>query len=66
MVEEGLFDKFPCEAAYGLHNMPQIPRGVFGVRHGTVTVHRAGYRLHVPAADEDNSTFTLTQEWATD
>src|SRR5262249_42899782 len=25
MVAEGLFDKFPCEAVYGMHNMPGIP-----------------------------------------
>lgn len=24
MVEEGLFDQFPCDAVYGLHNMPGL------------------------------------------
>ncbi|WP_282607313.1 M20 aminoacylase family protein [Pelagibius sp. Alg239-R121] len=34
MVEEGLFDKFPVEAVYGLHNMPGIPTGQVGMRVG--------------------------------
>ncbi len=25
MVEEGLFDRFPVEAVYGLHNWPPLP-----------------------------------------
>ncbi|TYC64377.1 amidohydrolase [Rhodobacterales bacterium] len=24
MIEEGLFDRFPCDAVYGLHNMPGL------------------------------------------
>ncbi len=34
MVEEGLFEKFPVEAVYGLHNMPGIPAGQVGMRVG--------------------------------
>ncbi len=34
MVEEGLFEKFPVEAVYGLHNMPGIPVGQVGMRVG--------------------------------
>lgn len=34
MVEEGLFDKFPCEGVYGMHNIPGIPVGRFAVRPG--------------------------------
>ena len=36
MVEEGLFDKFPVEAVYGMHNMPGIPVGSFGTRTGSI------------------------------
>lgn len=36
MVKEGLFEKFPCEAVYGMHNMPQIPRGTFAIRKGMI------------------------------
>ena len=34
MVEEGLFDKFPVEGVYGMHNIPGIPVGQFAVRPG--------------------------------
>ncbi len=34
MVEEGLFDKFPAESVYGMHNIPGIPVGHFAVRPG--------------------------------
>lgn len=34
MVEQGLFDKFPCEAVYGMHNMPGINVGSFAIRPG--------------------------------
>jgi len=34
MVEQGLFDKFPCESVYGMHNWPGMPVGQFGVRPG--------------------------------
>ncbi|MCW9033702.1 MAG: M20 family metallopeptidase [Rhodospirillales bacterium] len=34
MVEEGLFEKFPVEAVYGLHNWPSLPLGKIAVREG--------------------------------
>lgn len=34
MVEEGLFEKFPCDGVYGMHNIPGIPAGQFAVRAG--------------------------------
>ena len=34
MVEEGLFDRFPMEAVYGLHNWPRKPLGTFATRDG--------------------------------
>ncbi len=34
MVEEGLFDKFPADAVYGMHNIPNIPRGKFAIKPG--------------------------------
>lgn len=27
MLEEGLFEQFPCDAVFGLHNMPGVPAG---------------------------------------
>jgi amidohydrolase len=34
MVEEGLFDRFPVEAVYGMHNWPGLAVGAFAVRPG--------------------------------
>jgi hippurate hydrolase len=36
MVEEGLFDRFPAYAVFGLHNWPGLPAGYFAVRPGPV------------------------------
>jgi amidohydrolase len=35
MVEEGLFDRFPVEAVYGMHNAPGHAVGTFGIRSGS-------------------------------
>lgn len=34
MVEEGLFERFPCDEVYGLHNWPELPAGTIGLRPG--------------------------------
>ncbi len=34
MVEEGLFDRFPMGAVYGMHNWPRKPLGTFAMRVG--------------------------------
>ncbi|MFC0268644.1 M20 aminoacylase family protein [Kushneria aurantia] len=34
MVEEGLFERFPMDAVYGLHNWPGMPVGEAGVHDG--------------------------------
>ena len=34
MVEEGLFDRFPMRAVYGMHNWPRLPAGSFAMREG--------------------------------
>src|SRR5207237_5600487 len=34
MVEEGLFDRFPMRAVYGMHNWPRLPAGSFAMRVG--------------------------------
>ena len=36
MVDEGLFERFPCEAVYGMHNWPGMARGRIGVRTGAM------------------------------
>jgi hippurate hydrolase len=34
MVADGLFERFPCEAIFGMHNRPSLPVGHFAVRPG--------------------------------
>lgn len=34
MVREGLFEKFPMVAVYGMHNRPNLPTGSFAMRSG--------------------------------
>lgn len=34
MIDDGLFDKFPCDAVYGMHNWPDIPVGEIAVNSG--------------------------------
>ncbi|MBK9705188.1 MAG: amidohydrolase [Betaproteobacteria bacterium] len=34
MVEEGLFDRFPMRAVYGMHNWPKLPAGSIATRAG--------------------------------
>jgi hippurate hydrolase len=34
MMQDGLFERFPCDAIFALHNMPGIPAGHFVFREG--------------------------------
>jgi hippurate hydrolase len=34
MVEEGLLERYPVEAIYGMHNWPGLPAGEFAIRPG--------------------------------
>ncbi|MDE2605862.1 MAG: amidohydrolase [Burkholderiales bacterium] len=45
MVEAGLFERFPCDAVYAMHNHPGLPQGRFAMRAGAFTA--AGDRVFV-------------------
>ena len=34
MIKDGLFEKFPVECVFGMHNFPGLPLGYFAVRSG--------------------------------
>jgi amidohydrolase len=36
MIEDGLFDRFPVKAVYGMHNWPQMKPGTVGVNPGAM------------------------------
>ncbi len=53
MLEDGLFERFPCDAVFALHNMPGYPVGHFGFMSGafmassdTVTIRIKGCGGH--------------------
>ncbi|MFS2034031.1 M20 aminoacylase family protein [Polaromonas sp. CT11-55] len=36
MVRQGLFDRFPCESVFALHNWPDLPAGTVATRPGPI------------------------------
>ena len=56
MIDDGLFDRFPVQQVYAMHNWPQMPPGTIGVNAGPmmaaadridITVHgRGGHGAH--------------------
>lgn len=36
MIQQGLFDRFPCESVYALHNWPDLPAGTAATRPGPI------------------------------
>ena len=36
MVNEGLFERFPCDRVFGLHNWPDLPAGTIATRPGPI------------------------------
>lgn len=47
MIEDGLFDRFPVQAVYGMHNMPQIPQGHFAIRPGPMMASQDNFEITV-------------------
>jgi len=47
MVEEGLFDRFPVDSVYGMHNWPNMPSGRISIRAGTGMASAASFRIVV-------------------
>ena len=36
MVEDGLFERFPCDRVFALHNWPDLPAGIIATRPGAI------------------------------
>ncbi len=45
MLADGLFKRFPCDAVYGLHNMPGVPVGRFETRKGALMAGGGSWRV---------------------
>ena len=47
MIEEGLFDLFPVDRIFGMHNWPGMPVGQFGVRPGPMMASSDSWEMIV-------------------
>jgi amidohydrolase len=47
MVEDGLFDRFPCDAIFGMHNRPGLAIGKFQIRTGPMMAGGAYFDITV-------------------
>jgi len=47
MMIDGLFEQFPMDAVYGMHNWPGIPEGHFGVVSGPMMASSNEFRVSV-------------------
>ncbi|HET6609860.1 MAG TPA: M20 aminoacylase family protein [Rhodopila sp.] len=47
MLKDKLFDRFPCNAVYGMHNWPGLPVGQFRLSHGPRLAGGAFFDIHV-------------------
>ncbi len=76
MIEDGLFDKYPMEAVFGMHNWPGQPVGSFGVTAGPmmassnefeVTVRGKGCHAAQPhkGIDPILAAVQIVQSWQT-
>jgi amidohydrolase len=45
MLADGLFERFPCDAVYGMHNMPGIAAGRFAIRKGPFMASSARWQV---------------------
>ena len=51
MIEDGLFRKFPAESIYGMHNMPDLPTGQFGVNAGPIMASMDNFEIAITGAE---------------
>lgn len=47
MIEEGLFKKYPVQAAYGMHNWPGLPKGTIALRPGPIMASSDSFEITI-------------------
>src|SRR5690606_32565449 len=47
MIDAGLFERFPCDAVYGMHNWPGMPIGTFGLCAGPMLASANEFEITV-------------------
>ena len=50
MIEDGLFERFPCDEVYALHNWPDLPAGQVGLRAGPMMAASDEFEIMIHAA----------------
>lgn len=47
MIDDGLFQRFPMSAIYGLHNMPSMPLGQFATQEGPFCAFEDNFEIRI-------------------
>ncbi|MDD3017268.1 MAG: M20 family metallopeptidase [Comamonas sp.] len=47
MMDDGLFQRFPCQAVFALHNWPDLPQGQMAVRVGPIMAANIRFEVRV-------------------
>ena len=45
MIDDGLFERFPCDSIFGMHNMPRLPAAHFAIRSGPFLAAADSFRI---------------------
>ena len=60
MIDDGLFERFPMDAIFGLHNLPGLPLGHLATRVGTFTAFEEVFRIDIHGSGGHASAPELT------
>ncbi|MBP1844370.1 hippurate hydrolase [Rhizobium petrolearium] len=47
MIEDGLFDRFPADRVFGMHNWPGLPVGTFAIHPGPMMAAQDNFELKI-------------------
>jgi hippurate hydrolase len=47
MIDEGLFELFPTDSVYGMHNFPDVPLGHFAVKPGAIMAAFSCFEINI-------------------
>ncbi|SFO87171.1 hippurate hydrolase [Variovorax sp. OK605] len=47
MIEDGLFDRFPVQSVYAMHNWPAMPAGTVGINRGAMMAAADRITIHI-------------------
>lgn len=69
MIEDGLFDLFPADCIFGLHNFPDTPQGHFAIKAGPVMasfdcfeIILSGLATHAAMPQQGSDVFVATAQ----